>query len=109
MLKQKLRSSRGETLTEILAAILVCGFSIMLLVGMMTTSMSINRKTRGMDEEFYQALTEVETHTFTAADPGCTVKLSGPTGSGLGTITVSGVRSYTQEDARLTVYGEVSP
>ena len=107
MLKQKLRSARGETLTEVLAAILVCGFAIMLLVGMITTSMSINSKARGMDDEFYQALSEVETHEFAASDPLCTVKFSGPA---LTSVSVSGVRSYTAADANLTAYGkEVSP
>ncbi len=107
MLMKKLRSSRGETLTEILAAILVCGFSILLLVGMMTTSMSINRKVRALDAGadgsggFYGALSEVETHKFTGADDGCTVTLSG---TGLATITVSDVYSCTQEG--LTAYGK---
>lgn len=107
MLKKKLRSSRGETLTEILAAILVCGFSIMLLVGMITTSMRINSSAREMDGVFYEALSDVETHTFAATDDPCAVKLSqsGP-GSTLPTLSLP-VRGYTQNG--LTVYGEVSP
>ena len=107
MLKQKLRSSRGETLTEILAAILVCGFSIMLLVGMITTSMRINTTAREMDGVFYEALSDVETHAFAATDDPCAVKFSqnGP-GSTLPTLSL-GVRSYTQNG--LTVYGEVAP
>lgn len=105
MLKRKLRSRRGETLTEILAAILVCGFSIMLLVGMITTSMRINSSAREMDQTFYQALSQVETHTFGTAGAGeertCQVVFTGAGSS----VSVSAVR-YTQEG--LSVYGEVS-
>lgn len=112
MLKQKLLARRGETLTEVLVAILVCGFSITLLVGMITTSMGINKRAREMDAGadghggFYGALSQVETHSFTAADHPCVVKLTG--GAGVSTITLN-VRSYTASDADLTVYGEVSP
>lgn len=104
MLKRKLRSSRGETLTEILAAILVCAFSIMLLVGMITTSMNINRQARELDQEFYAALSNVETHVFSAADDPCVVKLTG--GAGVTSLTLN-VQSYTENG--LTIYGEVSP
>lgn len=106
MLKRKLRSSRGETLTEILAAILVCAFSIMLLVGMITTSMNINRQARELDKEFYAALSNVETHTFGTAGVGeerpCQVVFSGA-----GTSIHLSVQSYTENG--LTIYGEVSP
>lgn len=104
MLKRKLRSSRGETLTEILAAILVCAFSIMLLVGMIATSMNINRQARELDQEFYAALSHVETHVFSAADDPCVVKLTG--GAGVTSLTLN-VQSYTENG--LTIYGEVSP
>jgi len=107
MLTKKLRSSRGETLTEILAAILVCGFSILLLAGLVTTSMSINRKARIMDagadgkSGFYGALSAVETHEFTASDDGCPVEFSG---TGVTKVTVNNVYSFTQEG--LTAYGK---
>lgn len=111
MLKRKLRARRGETLTEILAAILICGFAILLLSGMMTTAMSINREARDMDTGadgsggFYGALSEVETHAFSAADHPVQVKLSG---TGLSTVTLTEVYTYTQGDsAPLTVYGKV--
>lgn len=112
MLKQKLLARRGETLAEVLVAILVCSFSIMLLVGMVMTSMNINRAAREMDAGtdgnggFYGALSDVETHTFTAADDPCVVRLTG--GVGTPSITLD-ARSYTAADAALTVYGEVAP
>lgn len=112
MLKQKLFARRGETLTEVLVAILVCGFSIMLLVGMITTSMGINRRARELDAGddghggFYGALSDVETHVFSASDDPCVVKLTG--GAGVTALTLN-VKSYTASEADLTVYGEVIP
>lgn len=106
MLRKKLLARRGETLTEVLVAILVCGFSILLLVGMITTSMGINQRAREMDEAFFAALTQVETHVFDGGDPTCTVKLAGS--GALPDIELT-ARRYTNTDAGLTVYGEVSP
>lgn len=112
MLKRKLLSRRGETLAELLIAILVCGVSIMMLASMMTTAVKMNRQARAMDVGddghggFYGALSEVETHTLTVADDACTVKLAGP--GALADFSLS-VRQYTNTDANLTVYGEVAP
>lgn len=103
MLKQKLLARRGETLAEVLVAILVCGASITMLAGMIMTSMGINQTAREMDTDFYGALSQAETHVFTGGDSACQVKL---TGSGLADLTLN-VRSYTE--GGLTVYGEVAP
>ena len=114
MLKRKLRSSRGETLTEILAAIVLCGIAVLMMVTMVVTAMGVNYNARTMDigtdgtGGFYGALSQVETHTFTSADPACSVKLSGP---GRSDITPSDVYSYTDgTNPSLTAYGkEVGP
>ncbi len=110
MLRRKLRAARGETLVEVLAAILVCGLAILLLTSMIMASMGINRKAREMDRGadgsggFFGALSAVETHVFTAADPVCPVTF---TGDGRAPINVSGVRSYTGgEGISLTAYGK---
>lgn len=102
MLKRKLRSFRGETLAEVLVAILVCGFSITLLVGMITTSMSINSQAREMDDSFFKALSRAETYTFADDDPGCQVVFSGVDPS----VSIS-AKSFTENG--LTIYGEVAP
>lgn len=108
MLKQKLLARRGETLVEVLVAILVCGVSITMLVGMVMTSMSINQAAREMDSGadgnggFYGALSHVETHVFDGGDSTCQVKLTG----GGSDITLY-ARSYTEDG--LSVYGEVAP
>ncbi len=105
-MKQKLKNRRGETLTEVLVAILVVGASIALLSGMVNASMSINSQVREMDMGeggFYRGLTDVETHAFSAADETITVKTTG----GPGTVTFSHVYSYTPEGkSSLTVYGK---
>lgn len=112
MLKQKLLAHRGETLTEVLVAILVCGFSILLLVGMITTSMGINRTARELDAGadgtggFYGGLSDAETHVFETGDDACTVKF---TGTGVPSEITLSARCYTADNAGLTVYGEVAP
>lgn len=110
MLKKKLRARHGETLVEVLASILVCGLAILLLTSMIMASMNINRRAREMDRGadgsggFFGALSSVETHVFTAADPACPVTF---TGDGRGDIEVDGVRSYTEgEGFSLTAYGK---
>lgn len=111
MLKQKLRSAKGETLVETLCAVLVCGVSIMLLVGMVTTAMRINRSVRELDmgadgsSGFYGALSAAETYQFTDADAAFTVKVSG---AEEGEIALSDVRGVTQGSGAfsLTVYGK---
>ncbi len=106
-MKQKLKNRRGETLAEVLVAILVVGSSIAILTGMVNASMSINGQVREMDMGtggFYPSVTAVETHDFdrTADDP-ITVKTTG----GPSTIVFSDVYSYTPEGKNaLTVYGK---
>lgn len=105
-MKQKLKNRRGETLTEVLVAILVVGASIALLTGMVNASMSINAQVREMDmgdDGFYRGVTAVETHTFTGSDDPITVKTTG----GPSTVIFSDVYSYTPEgSSALTVYGK---
>ncbi len=106
-MKQKLKGRRGETLTEVLVAILVVGASIALLTGMVSASMSINSQVREMDmgdSGFYRGVTAVETHAFDAGtDDAITVKTTG----GPSTVTFSDVYSYTPEGSgALTVYGK---
>ena len=103
MLKEKLRSSRGETLTEVLISIVICSIAVLLLATMVITAMSINHKAREMDVDFYGKLTDVEAHFSTGETP-CVVSVKG---GGVSAITFSNVRSYTSQDGtNLTVYGK---
>lgn len=107
-MKQKLKDRRGETLAEVLVAILVVGASIALLSGLVTTSMSINHQVREMDMGeggFYSALSAVETHVYNpGTDAAVTVKATGGPGA---PVTFSNVYSYTPEgQSALTAYGK---
>lgn len=59
-MKEKLRSSRGETLVEVLASVLVCALSIILLVGAVTASTNIDLRAQSADAEYYDALSRAE-------------------------------------------------
>ena len=61
-LQEKLRSRSGETLAEVLIALLIIALSTMLLVVMINTAGSIDIATRGRDKTFYDALASAETH-----------------------------------------------
>ncbi len=70
-MRDKLRDDRGETLVEVLAAILVCTLSISLLFGAIMTSSSIDSRTQELDEQYYQDLTRAERQRAgTGTDPG---------------------------------------
>ena len=60
---KKLSSRSGETLAEVLIALLIIALSTMLLVVMINTAGSIDIRIRGRDKTFYEDLTRAETHT----------------------------------------------
>ena len=62
-LRTKLRSSRGETLVEVLASILVAALSVGLLMAGIAVSVRINRRAEQADDAFYAALTAAEGRT----------------------------------------------
>lgn len=108
MKKGKPRARRGETLTEVLVALLVVSLSIVLLTGMVNASMSINAQMRQADSNetdgFYPALSDAETHEFDHnADESITIRLTG----GPTTLTLDQVYAYTAPGrGGLTVYGK---
>lgn len=57
---KKLNQDRGETLVEVLAAVLVASLSIALLFGGIMASSSIDRTVRTSDETFYTDLSAAE-------------------------------------------------
>lgn len=59
-LKAKAMSKKGETLAEILIAILIIALAAGLFATMYAASMSINTAARQEDEKFYQAAKELE-------------------------------------------------
>ena len=54
------RAQRGETLVEVLIALLIVALSTLLLAAMVMTSGSVNIIARQKDEAFYEALSKVE-------------------------------------------------
>ena len=61
-IRNKLRSRSGETLAEVLVALLIIALSSMLLVVMYNTAASIDMRTRQRDRTFYEELQHAETH-----------------------------------------------
>lgn len=58
---KKLRSNRGETLTETLAAILILTLSSLVLLTMTVTAVRINRMAGQSDKTFHAEIAAVET------------------------------------------------
>lgn len=65
---RKLKSSKGETLVEVLASILVASLSVALLFGGVVASARIDSGAQQWDKEYYEALTAAEGHTEKAAE-----------------------------------------
>lgn len=59
-LRAKLSARRGETIAEVLAAILVAGLAVALLVGMISAASRLNASARRADEALYQELAAAE-------------------------------------------------
>ena len=59
-MSEKLRNSRGETLVEVLASVLICALSVMLLLGAVSASTSIDLQAQAADEDYYAALSKAE-------------------------------------------------
>lgn len=54
------RAQRGETLVEVLVALLIVTLATLLLASIVSVSFSINLTARQKDEKFYKALSKVE-------------------------------------------------
>lgn len=62
-MREKLRSARGETLVELLCAILIGSLSVALLFGMVTASGNMDRSARAADKTFTDSLNGAEART----------------------------------------------
>ena len=54
------RAQRGETMVEVLVALLIVTLATLLLASIVSVSFSINLTARQKDEKFYKALSKVE-------------------------------------------------
>lgn len=80
-LRVKLNSSRGETLVETLAAILIAALSVAMLLGGVTVSANLGRQADRSDAYFYETLTAAENRqtpvTSGVASPVVKITVSG--------------------------------
>lgn len=63
---KKLRDTRGETLVEVLAAILVASLSVTLLFSCVMASSNLDVQAKSVDEDYYQALSAADGQNGTA-------------------------------------------
>lgn len=100
-LMHKLRSTRGETLAEILVSIVILGLSIGLLLTMVMTSTKITQSARTADEQLMKELNDADAH-MNKDDPA-TITIS----DGSTTVTIDeGYYLYRSEDGALVSYGK---
>ena len=85
--RRKGLNSRGETLVETLAAILIAALSVALLVGSVTASGNLARQADQSDDSFFSILTEAENRESPLSD--------GMSGSQTVTITEGGGKTAT--------------
>lgn len=62
---KKLRNNRGETLVEVMAAILISALSVALLFSCVTASFDMDKDAKELDKKHYEALTAAEARTGT--------------------------------------------
>lgn len=67
-LRAKLKSSRGETLVETMAAVLIAALSVAMLLGGVTVSVRLGRHADETDAYFYETLTAAETRQTPVTD-----------------------------------------
>ncbi len=65
---KKLHSARGETLVEVLAAVLICSLAVLLLVSYATAAARIDKRTEKGDAAYYAALNAAEAHDGVTAE-----------------------------------------
>lgn len=107
---RKFKSHRGETLAEVLVALLIVTLATLMLAAMATASNSISITARQKDEEFYQALRDVEAMKSDNVVGGATPQkfTVNITGDGTDDATAD-VNVYVSEDGELAAYKEATP
>lgn len=76
-MRRKLRDSRGETLVEVMASVVIASLSVALLFGAVAVSARIDRSAQRMDGEYYGALSAAEAQESPMpGEPGGTVAVT---------------------------------
>lgn len=94
-IRGKLKSTRGESLVELLASVLIGGLSVTLLAAMIMTSARMNDSVQKSDEEYYENLAHAEAQDVSAVTVGGT--------GGVGNVKVSS--DGLNVDVPVTYYG----
>nr|WP_325204151.1 hypothetical protein [uncultured Oscillibacter sp.] len=84
-MREKLNSSRGETLVEVLASVLICALSVTLLFGAVMASGRIDLQAQAADAEYYEALSKAERQDAAdkaPAEPALSVEVANAGASG---------------------------
>ena len=68
-MREKLNSSRGETLVEVMASILIGALSVALLFTAVTASVRMDRIAKAADEAYGTVLSAAEEQTAPVTDP----------------------------------------
>jgi hypothetical protein len=87
-IKAKLKSSKGESLAELLAAILIGTLSIALLVSGIAVAVNINSKAQESDSQFYEALAVAEEKNLSDAQKDKTITVTESSSNKTATIEV---------------------
>ena len=103
----KLHDRRGETLVEVLAAVLICALSVLFLSSMAMTSIRINENAQDHDDGYYDALNFAESRGTALDSDG---NPAGETKPGTVTVTVKdlpagGIATPAPLSLNITYYG----
>lgn len=71
---RKLRSRRGETLTEMLVSIVILGLSIAMMATMIITSTKITERSTAKDSEYRDQLSAAEAQKTSSAKGNVTIE-----------------------------------
>ena len=93
------RAQRGETLAEVLVALLIVALATLLLAAIVSAASQVNIIAREQDDAFYTALSDVESMALTPVNVNMGIYPDGPASTPVATYPVE---VYTSED--LTLY-----
>ncbi len=88
---RKLRSRRGETLTEMLVSIVILGLSIAMMATMIITSTKITERSTAKDREYQDQLSAAEAQE---------------TSSATGNVTIEDSLGVKKVDIQVDIFGE---
>lgn len=97
-MSRKLKDTRGETLVEMLASILIAALAVALLFTCCMASVEMGRETREADKNYYEAMSEAERREKLPEKPG-----DSPPSAETGTVTVKG--NSASKDITIDLYG----